>query len=180
MKSLLLATLVALPFTDVSERYEPFVTPLYEEGVTQGVSETQYGINQTITRGDAAVLLHRALAPEIIRPDHVYYTDVPLRQRVAINSLYERNYINDPLPTFRPQEKASREFIARVILNIKVGNDASIDRIRDIGVMLGDSKGNLWLGDAVTRGELAIIIQKARDLEKAREDNANYKYFYVE
>ena len=157
MKSLLLATLVALPFTDVSERYEPFVTPLYEEGVTQG----------TITRGDAAVLLHRALAPEIIRPDHVYYTDVPLRQRVAINSLYERNYINDPLPTFRPQEKASREFIARVILNIKVGNDASIDRIRDIGVMLGDSKGNLWLGDAVTRGELAIIIQKARDLEKS-------------
>ena len=165
MKSLLLATLVALPFTDVSDRYAPYVQPLYEEGITQGVTETQYGINQTITRGNAAVLLHRALAPEVIRPDHIYYTDVPTRQRTAINSLYERNYINEPLPHFRPQEKASREFIARTILNIVAGDDVPIEHIRNLGIMLGDESGNLWLGDAVTRGELAIIIQKTRDIE---------------
>lgn len=165
MKSLLLASLIALPFTDVSDRYAPYVQSLYAEGITQGVTETQYGINQTITRGDAAVLLHRALAPEIIRPDHIYYTDVPTRQRTAINSLYERNYINEPLPSFRPQEKASREFIARTILNIVAGDDVPVEHIQNLGIMLGDESGNLWLGDAVTRGELAIIIQKTRALE---------------
>ena len=165
MKSLLLASLIALPVTDVSERYAPYIQPLYEEGITQGVTETQYGINRTITRGDAAVLLHRALSPAIVRPDHIYYTDVPTRQRAAINSLYERNYINEPLPHFRPQEKASRGFIARTILNIVAGDDVPVEHIRNLGIMLGDENGDLWLGDAVTRGELAIIIQKTRDLE---------------
>ncbi|WP_144390995.1 S8 family peptidase [Indiicoccus explosivorum] len=48
-----------VPFTDVSDRYREAVNALVANGVTDGISETRYGVSQNITRGQLAVFLYR-------------------------------------------------------------------------------------------------------------------------
>ncbi len=55
-----------LTFTDVSFNYETAVQALASNGITSGISETQYGTHQFTKRGDFAVLVYKAyqtLAP---------------------------------------------------------------------------------------------------------------------
>ncbi|RNF40546.1 S-layer homology domain-containing protein [Planococcus salinus] len=48
-----------MPFTDVAERYEQAVAALLEYDITQGTSETQFGVANSLTRGDYAIFLNR-------------------------------------------------------------------------------------------------------------------------
>lgn len=49
----------AFPFTDVSATFKQFVDALYEAGITQGKSETQFGTG-LVTRGEFALFIYRA------------------------------------------------------------------------------------------------------------------------
>ncbi|MCI6150648.1 MAG: S-layer homology domain-containing protein [Flintibacter sp.] len=49
------------PFTDVPAWAEPYVAACYTNGITAGISATQYGGNQTVTTGEAALMLLKAL-----------------------------------------------------------------------------------------------------------------------
>ena len=49
------------PFTDVPEWAEPYVAACYTNGITSGVSATQYGGDQTVTTAQAALMLLKAL-----------------------------------------------------------------------------------------------------------------------
>ena len=49
------------PFTDVPAWAEPYVAACYTNGITAGISTTQYGGNQTVTTGEAALMLLKAL-----------------------------------------------------------------------------------------------------------------------
>ncbi|RFU68325.1 S-layer homology domain-containing protein [Peribacillus saganii] len=49
-----------LKFTDVSDRYETAVRALVSNKITNGVSETKFGVEQSAKRGDYAIFLHRA------------------------------------------------------------------------------------------------------------------------
>ncbi|MGB3261605.1 5'-nucleotidase C-terminal domain-containing protein [Paenisporosarcina sp.] len=48
------------PFTDVNERWAPFVSALLEAGLTNGMSDTQFGTNLPVTRGEMASFVYRA------------------------------------------------------------------------------------------------------------------------
>jgi subtilisin family serine protease len=50
---------VASPFTDVSDRYREAVNALVANNITNGVSDTKYGVSINITRGQLAVFLYR-------------------------------------------------------------------------------------------------------------------------
>src|SRR5690606_27951631 len=45
-------------FTDVNERFAPYVAALAESEVTQGKTATQFGANQAVTRGEMALFLY--------------------------------------------------------------------------------------------------------------------------
>ena len=49
------------PFTDVPAWAEPYVAACYTNGITAGISATKYGGNQTVTTGEAALMLLKAL-----------------------------------------------------------------------------------------------------------------------
>ncbi|GAJ39301.1 S-layer homology domain-containing protein [Saccharococcus caldoxylosilyticus] len=61
---------VTLPFTDVNDTWAPYVKALYKNGITKGKSETKFGANDNITRGDFAVFVYRAanvdVAPQVV------------------------------------------------------------------------------------------------------------------
>lgn len=49
------------PFVDVGSQYDEAVSFLYDIEVVNGISATKFGTNQTLTRGDAAVILANML-----------------------------------------------------------------------------------------------------------------------
>lgn len=50
----------SMTFTDVNSRYAEAVAGLLANGVTQGMSETQFGTDKSIKRGDFAIFVFRA------------------------------------------------------------------------------------------------------------------------
>ena len=50
----------AFPFSDVSETFKQYVDALNEAGVAQGLTATQFGTGDNVTRGQFALFVHRA------------------------------------------------------------------------------------------------------------------------
>lgn len=106
-------------FTDVSKNFETFVKALADNGITFGVSDTKYGSNDFVTRGQFASFLYRS---ETL----VEYVDLEVKE-VNINNAREFTV------------EYNKEVVADSILNkqglsIKVGNKV----ITDFGVKLVD------------------------------------------
>ncbi|MFP3471809.1 S-layer homology domain-containing protein, partial [Micrococcus sp. SIMBA_144] len=59
------------PFTDVSATFETYVKAIFEAGITQGKTDTQFGSNQDVTRGEFALFVHRAemMEDEVVAPE---------------------------------------------------------------------------------------------------------------
>ena len=51
----------SLPFTDVPEWAVPYVAACYADGITAGISATQYGSNNSVTTAQAALMMMKAL-----------------------------------------------------------------------------------------------------------------------
>lgn len=58
---------VELPFSDVSTDswYYPYVERAYVNNIINGVSENVFGVSQTISRADAAVMIHRIMKDNV-------------------------------------------------------------------------------------------------------------------
>lgn len=63
------------PFTDVSATFSDYVKALYNAGITNGKSETAFGSNDPITRGEFAIFIKKAEEFEVTLPD-VLVSDV--------------------------------------------------------------------------------------------------------
>lgn len=50
----------SIPYTDVSKTFKPYVHALYSNGITSGVSATQYASNREISRQEMAAFMDRA------------------------------------------------------------------------------------------------------------------------
>ena len=53
-------TNVTVPFTDVNERWAPYVDAIYRNGVTKGVTATSFAPDKKLTRGEMSAFMHRA------------------------------------------------------------------------------------------------------------------------
>ena len=51
----------SLPFTDVPEWAVPYVAACYADGITAGISATEYGSNDSVTTAQAALMMMKAL-----------------------------------------------------------------------------------------------------------------------
>ncbi|MGG6440217.1 S-layer homology domain-containing protein [Saccharococcus caldoxylosilyticus] len=74
---------VTLPFTDVNDTWAPYVKALYKNGITKGKSETKFGANDNITRGDFAVFVYRAanvdVAPQVVSVSAINAKEVQIK-----------------------------------------------------------------------------------------------------
>ena len=59
----------SLPFTDVPEWAVPYVAACYADGITAGISATQYGSNNSVTTAQAALMMMKALGYFQFAPD---------------------------------------------------------------------------------------------------------------
>jgi len=57
-----------LEFTDVNERYQEAVEALVANEITNGISSTQFGVNNPAKRGDYAIFLHNAVLSFEVEP----------------------------------------------------------------------------------------------------------------
>lgn len=109
-------------FTDVPKSYEAAIDFVVTNNISKGLTETQYGIDKQIKRGDAAIIIANAAGLNNTDAKASGFKDVPTRGALAINSL-----------------KAA-------------------------GIVNGKTTTNFGFEDSITRGEAAIMLQRAFEL----------------
>lgn len=73
------------PFTDLPQRAIPTVSALYEAGIIKGKTKTLFGSDDTLKRGEAAIILSRMLPPD--KKATIAYVDVGDRYKDAVQIL---------------------------------------------------------------------------------------------
>ncbi|CAM3848065.1 hypothetical protein GCM10009865_53040 [Aeromicrobium ponti] len=174
------APAAAAGFSDVSDRYQEAVSYLVENGIANGVSETQFGVSQTIKRGDAAVMLAKALGLDGATAPDAGFSDVPSRAKGAVNALKAAGYLNGKTATsFGFEAELTRGELAIILTNAyELKGEGSLaftdvsDRYADAVKALvtnkitsGKTATSFGTSDAVKRGDFAIFLHKADTLE---------------
>lgn len=104
-------------FTDVGSRYDEAVSFLYENEIIQGISKTQFGTQQTLTRGDAAVILANTLGLDTTSAPDAGFKDLNTRVRGAVNALADAGIVSGVTNTeFKPGEPLSRGAMAKFLV----------------------------------------------------------------
>ncbi|RNF40321.1 bifunctional metallophosphatase/5'-nucleotidase [Planococcus salinus] len=169
-------------FTDVTEKYEEAVQFLLENGITNGVSDTQYGTHQSIKRQDAAIMIARTLGFD---PDGEYedsgFTDVPSHAKWAVDALKESGVIDGVSATqFDSNSYLTRNQTAKVLANaaglvvdetvtttkysdVNAAFAPYVDALIDSGITQGKTETSFGAYQNTTRGEMALFIERAKD-----------------
>lgn len=169
-------------FTDVSKNYTEAVTYLVENGLSNGLSSTKYGISDEVKRGDAAIILAKALGLQSNTAPASGFTDVPARAAVSINSLKEAGIINGKTATkFGFTDTLKRGEVALMLANAKAydlkGNEADV-KFSDVNdrykaavaglvsndITRGTSSTKFGTDNPIKRGDFAIFVYKAETL----------------
>ncbi len=75
------------PFTDLPQRAVRTVSALYDAKIIQGKTATLFGSNDTIKRGEAAIILSRFLPVTFNKQADIKFTDVSDRYRWGVEKL---------------------------------------------------------------------------------------------
>lgn len=164
LKSLALSTAVLfapIQFTDLNERYEAPVNQLVELEITKGITETQYGVDQLVKRGDSAVMLHKILKVENV-PCEAVFTDVNQRQAPYIFNLWRTGVIQDLGNKFDPERPITREEFGKWVYLAFAGDDEMEHRewLFLTGIIQGDRENGMRWDEPITRGEFAIVLDR--------------------
>ncbi|WP_338751907.1 S-layer homology domain-containing protein [Bacillus sp. FJAT-52991] len=168
-------------FTDVSAKYKEAVDYLVANDITQGISETKFGIDEQIKRVDAAVMIAKALKLDTAKYPDSGFTDVPERAQGAVNALKAEGIINGKTDTkFGSADPLTRGEVSLILTNAyDLKGDADLkftdvsDRYKDAvealvanGITQGKSETKFGTADPIKRGEFAIFLYKTETLEK--------------
>lgn len=166
-------------FTDVPARYATSVDYLISNNLATGLTAKQFGINENIKRGDAAIILAQALGLMDEKAPTAGFSDVPKRGAVAINSLKAAGIIKGKTKTkFGFQDKITRGEVALILSNANAYNlkgDASALKFTDVsdryseavagllsrGITEGTSATKYGTGNSIKRGDFAIFTYRA-------------------
>ncbi|GEM_PF-2495205 len=174
-----------MKFTDVGDRYQEAVSYLSANDITQGLSATKFGTQQSITRVDVAVLLAKATltTEEIESAPAAGFTDVPARAVKYVNALKAKGIVNGKTTTKFGADSAITRGEAAIMLSNAYGiegDTASVtfgdvsSRYKEAVAALVSNKitngkaGNRFgTTDSITRGELAIFLYKLETMDAA-------------
>lgn len=181
------ATWAAAPFGDVSEGdwYAASVDYVYEKGLMNGITETTFEPNSTMTRAMLVTVLGRMKGVDVTNYESAPFTDVPdgLWFTPYVAWAAENGVVNGmPDNTFHPLDNVTRQdaacMIARYIrtLDAELEESGSTDFpdaaeiapyalesvsfMSRTGLIRGDNHGNFNPRNNITRAEAATILMR--------------------
>ncbi|CAM3131355.1 S-layer-like y domain-containing protein [Filibacter tadaridae] len=176
-----IAPVASAAFNDVNKNYTEAVDYLVDNGIAEGISETSFGTDASIKRGDAAVMIAKALDLDVENAPESAFTDLNSRVAGAVNALYVDKIINGKSETtFAPDDKITRAEMAKVIANAyKLDGTGTTNEFDDVNANFDDyvdalvkneiTKGKTAVSFGaiaeVTRGEFALFIHRSETLE---------------
>lgn len=163
-------------FTDVNERYAPAVDYVVSKGV-QGKTSTQFGVQDSIKRVDAAVFIANALDLNKPGSPDAGFSDVPERAKDAVNALKAKGIINGKTDTrYGANDVLTRGEVALILASAyNLKGDANSLKFTDVnknrygsavaglveaGVTDGISDTKFGTENPVKRGDLAVFLYK--------------------
>lgn len=169
-------------FTDVNDRYKEAVNYLVENGITKGISETEYGTYEPIKRVDAAIMLVRALKLETTEGPSGF-TDVPARGEAAVKALRDAKIVSGKTDTyFGAYDNIMRGEMALILSRgYKLSGEGVTISFTDVigtqyedavkalykhEITFGKTPNTFAVHDNVTRGEFALFLHRLAQLDK--------------
>lgn len=171
-------------FTDVSDNYKEAVDYLVANNLSSGLEATKYGIDTEVKRGDAAIILAKALGLQNQAAPDAGFSDVPDRAAVSINSLKQAGIINGKsATTFGFTDTLKRGEVALMLANAKAYNltgDVKDVKFTDVSdkyddavaglvankITQGISATKFGTDNPIKRGDFAIFVYKAETLDR--------------
>jgi hypothetical protein len=171
------ASAASHPFTDVNSNYDEAVSYMFNNGITEGLTETLFGTDANLTRGDAAVIIARALELDTDNAPDAGFEDVNNRVAGAVNALVEAEIISGYSETeFKPYEELSRGAMAKILVNAYDFSDHAVDTeftdltatfgvyieaLYGAGITSGKTETTYGTNLDITRGEFAVLLHKS-------------------
>src|SRR4051812_47871628 len=165
-----------LRFNDVNERYEEAVSFLYELEIIKGKSPTEFGTYESLTRGDAAIILANALGLDTENAPDAGFKDVNQREKGAVNALVATGIVSGyTKDTYEPKKPLSRGAMAKFLVS---GFDLSsyavetpftdasgvfkpyIEALYGTNITTGTSVTTYGTHDNIKRGDFANLLYK--------------------
>ena len=106
-------------FKDVSKTYKEAVNYLLENNIAQGTTETTFGTSSNISRGDAAVMIAKALKLDTTAAPDAGFQDVNARVAGAVNAIVDAKIASGKTATsFAPADYITRQEMAKCLLTL--------------------------------------------------------------
>ncbi|KZR57553.1 S-layer homology domain-containing protein [Pseudobacillus badius] len=164
-------------FTDATGQYKEAINYVVEKEIAKGISKDKFGTFNPITRGDAAVMIAKAIGLDTTKAPDSGFKDLNSRVKGAVDALFEKKIISGKSKTeFKPNDKITRQEMAKILVNaydLKSTGEKNefkdvnsnfaqyVDALVSNGITKGiDSKTFGSLQD-VTRGQFAIFVHRA-------------------
>lgn len=180
-------------FTDVpaGHQFSANIQYLVSKGVISGYGDGEFGLNDNLTRGDAAVILARAFNLDTSSNETVF-TDVNSRQAGAVQAGFEAGIINGYSTTsFKPDLYITRAqmalFLARAFkleeesfkefsdVSLKSIGYSAIRKVYAFGIAQGKNDSSFAPDEDVTRGEFSAFLSRGLN-EDFRKKSATCDY----
>ncbi|MDW0108698.1 S-layer homology domain-containing protein [Sporosarcina aquimarina] len=166
-------------FTDVGSSYKEAVDFLVSNNISKGYSETQYGVQMQIKRGDAAVMIANAAGLNDKDAAASGFSDVPTRAALAVNSLKAAGVVNGKTTTkFGFEDNLTRGEAAIMLqraFKLKAGDvkndftdvkdsyDAAVDALVANKVTKGINDTQFGTANNIKRGDFAKFLFALKD-----------------
>lgn len=174
------ANVTTSAFTDVPASYKEAVDFVVSNNISNGLTATQYGISQSIKRGDAAIIIASAAGLMDKDAPAAGFSDVPARGALAVNSLKKAGVISGKSTTkFGFEDNITRGEAALMLtkaFDLKAGDtknsftdvkdsyDAAVDALVANKVTSGINATQFGTGNPIKRGDFAKFIYALKDL----------------
>ncbi len=195
-------------FSDVNENSYGWATEYVDQiaakGIASGVGNNMFAPESLIERGDFAIFLNKTMGYKDVSGDFFIIADVP-EDAYYYQSIINCKYYKAITDTnnYYPESYITRIDAINMIYNAlneggmigsygttdvsKFADQASLVNVKDtiavgtlanIGIISGNSDGNLYPNDTLTRAEMAVVIAKtsefvdAKNLEAAEKKKA--------
>ncbi|MDN4606156.1 S-layer homology domain-containing protein [Sporosarcina highlanderae] len=170
-------------FKDVTNRYYEAVMYLATKEVTNGISQSEFGVGHQIKRVDAAIWLAGILNLDSSELDSnpTPYVDVPKRAWGAVNALKRENIVNGKSAThFGANDTMTRGEMALLLkraytlsgdgvtlpfTDVSSRYEEAVKALMKNNITQGKSADKFGTVAAITRGEMALFLYRA-DMNK--------------
>lgn len=154
---------------------------LTDNGFAQGMTRTHFGVNEPIKRVDVAVILDKYLLFETRDVPKASFSDVPQRAQKAVDVMKHYGIVNGKSDTrFDSYSEITRGEAAIMLYNAHKDEFPAIDQLDEVhdfsdvsgryqeaiqvlsaaGIIKGKNNGTFGTKEFLTRGQLALIIER--------------------